>query len=139
MDKELKKLLDQLKQLGASTKEIERLQERFNKAGSEASKMNEVLESAKDRIFGLQEAAAFAGESFASLTSILQANLTELSKSEEVQKRALKTRRAFRDVSKELLYDEEGINVLSEKQLKNKLDKLEKGKTELIIFPKDLR
>lgn len=138
MDKELKKLLDQLKQLGASTKEIERLQERFNKAGSEASKMNEVLESAKDRIFGLQEAAAFAGESFASLTSILQANLTELSKSEEVQKRALKTRRAFRDVSKELLYDEEGINVLSEKQLKNKLDKLEKGKTDLTQMAEEL-
>lgn len=138
MDKDLKKLLDQLKQLGASTKEIERLQDRFNKAGGEVSKMNEVLESAKDRILGLQEAAAFAGESFASLTSILQANLTELSKSEEVQKRALRTRRAFRDVSKELLYDEEGINILSEKQLKNKLDKLEKGKTDLTQMAEEL-
>ena len=138
MDKELKKLLDQLKELGASTKEVERLQERFNQAGSEASKMNEVLESAKDRILGLKEAAAFAKESFASLTSILQANLVELSKSEEVQKRALKTRRAFRDISKELLYDEAGINVLSAKELKNKIDKLEKGKKDLTQMAEEL-
>ena len=138
MDKELQKLLDQLKRLGASTKEIERLQDRFNKAGQEASKMNEVLESAKDRILGLREAAAFAGESFASLTSILQANLTELTKGESVQKRALKTRRAFRDISKELLYDEEGINVLSEKQLKAKLLKLEEGQQDLTNMSKEL-
>ena len=138
MKEDLNKLLAQLKELGASTKEIERLQDRFNQAGTEASKMNEVLESAKDRILGLQEAAAFAKESFASLTSILQANLTELSKSEEVQKRALKSRRAFRDISKELLYDEAGINILSEKQLKNKLDLLEKGRQDLTLMAEEL-
>ena len=138
MDKELQKIIDQLKQLGASSKEIERLQARFTKAGEDVSKMNEVLEGAKDRVLGLKESAEFAGESFASLTSILQANLAELVKGESIQKRSLKTRRAFRDISQELLYDEAGINVLSEKQLKAKLTKLEKGQEDLTNSAKEL-
>lgn len=138
MDKELKKLLDQLKQLGASTKEIERLQERFNKAGNEASKMNEVLESAKDRIFGLQEAAAFAGESFRDLTSILQANLDEILKSDTALKRSMKARKGIVDISKQLLYDEQGIQELNVKQLTSLEAKLTKQKEAQKIAAEDL-
>lgn len=133
MDKELKKLLDQLKQLGASSKEIERLQERFNKAGSEASKMGEVIESAKDRVFSLQEAAAFAGESFKDLTSILQANLAELNKQDAPLKKALKSRKGIVDISRQLLYDEEGISTLNEKQLTSLTEKLNKQKLDLAM------
>ena len=96
------------------------------------------LDLMRQKTRGLADAADYAGESFKDLTSILQANLAELQKSESPLKLSLKARKGIRDISKELLYDEQGISALSEKQLTTSIEKLKISKESMKMAAEDL-
>ena len=132
MDKELQDIIKRLQELGASTREIDRLKKEFQDLKRGTKEFDEAVKQSTERVEDLKDAASNMGESFADLTAILSANVAELSKANTPLRESLKTRRGIRDISKELLYDEQGITRLSEAQLKSKLQKLQQNKQDLI-------
>jgi len=117
VDKELAKIVEQLKKLGTSTKEIQAMVAAFEAVKNNVTAAQVQLGLMALKATELSNIAAFSNETFADLTSILQANLAELSKTESFTNKALKSRKAFRNISQELLNDENGLVNLSEKQL----------------------
>lgn len=125
MDKELAKIVGQLNKLGASTKEVEAMVAAFEAVKNNVTAAQVQLGLMALKVTELSNIAAFSNETFADLTSILRANLAELSKTESFTNNALKSRKEFRNISQELVNDENGLVNLSEKQLIKHLASLE--------------
>jgi len=117
VDKELAKIVEQLKKLGTSTKEIQVMVAAFEAVKNNVTAAQVQLGLMALKVTELSNIAAFSNETFADLSIILQANLAELSKTESFTNKALKSRKAFRNITQELLNDENGLVNLSEKQL----------------------
>ena len=99
MDKELAKIVEQLKKLGTSTKEIQAMVAAFEAVKNNVTAAQVQLGLMALKATELSNIAAFSNETFADLTSILRANLAELSKTESFTNKALKSRKAFRNIS----------------------------------------
>ena len=131
MDKELQDIIKRLQELGASTREIERLRKEFEGLKKGTVEFEQAVKQGTERVEDLKDAALGMNETFADLTAILSANVAELSKANTPLKESLKARRSIRDISKELLYDEQGLRTLSEKELKDRLEKLKLNQSNL--------
>lgn len=114
LDKDLQAIIRRLKQVGASAKEIQAVQDTFAGISKNTQQAETYIKTMTASVERLEEVSAFANESFASLNSILILNNQELTKSDDVAKKALRAKRSIVDVSQQMLADEKGINVLSE-------------------------
>ena len=129
--KELDEIIKQLRELGVSNAEIKKMKDNFDAVRKSGGDVEKQLDLMRNKVDKVREAQEFANETFSDLTQILQANLAELNNNDSAVKRSLKARRGIRDISRELLSDEEGIRQLSEKELKDRVAKLEAKKKEL--------
>ena len=129
--KELDEIIKQLRELGVSNAEIKKMKDNFDAVRKSGGDVEKQLDLMRNKVDKVREAQEFANETFSDLTQILQANLAELNNNDSAVKRSLKARRGVRDISRELLNDEEGIRQLSEKELKDRVAKLEAKKKEL--------
>ena len=124
LDKDLQAIIRRLKQVGASAKEIQAVQDTFAGISKNTQQAETYIKTMTASVERLEEVSAFANESFASLNSILILNNQELSKSDDVAKKALRAKRSIVDVSQQLLADEKGVNVLSEEGVEKLQQKL---------------
>ena len=144
LDKDLQAIIRRLQQVGASAKEIQAVQDTFAGISKNTQQAETYIKTMTASVERLEEVSAFANESFASLNSILILNNEELTKSDDVAKKALRAKRSIVDVSQQLLADEKGINVLSEQQVEKLQQKLKdnlsilKSQKDALINEEDL-
>ena len=124
LDKDLQAIIRRLKQVGASAKEIQAVQDTFAGISKNTQQAETYIKTMTASVERLEEVSAFANESFASLNTILILNNKEFSKTDDIAKTALKAKRSIVDVSQQMLADEKGINVLSEQQVEKLQQKL---------------
>lgn len=127
MDKELAKIIKQLRDLGVAANELEKMEANFNaiaKAGGDTAKQLDLM---RNRVEFLKDAVEFSKESFTDLSTIIQKNTDELGKGNVPLNEALRLRRSTRDISKEMLLDEQGLGRLSELDLKKRITKLQQN------------
>ena len=127
MDKELAKIIKQLRELGVAANEIEQMKNNFNavaKAGGDTAKQLDLM---RNKVEVLKDAVEFSKESFTDLATIIQKNTDELGKGNVPLNEALRLRRSTRDISKEMLLDEQGLSRLSELDLKKRITKLQQN------------
>ena len=113
LNKDLEAIIRRLRQVGASVKEIQAVQDTFASISKNTQQAETYIKTMTSSVERLEEVSSFASESFASLNSILILNNKEFSKTDDVARKALKAKRSIVDVSQQLLADEKGINVLS--------------------------
>lgn len=118
-------LLQQLKQLGASTREVNALQRAFKQATEGTEEFEGAIELATSKIKQLQAEAANLNTPFQTLNKIIQANAAELSNQNNPINLQRKALNKIANISRDLVFDNQGIVDLSEKQLKKKLEDLE--------------
>ena len=107
MDRELQRLIDQLKQAGVDTAAFEA---QFNNANRTIAESQRLLETMRTTLRGLQDG-------FQDVRDILKESLAELTKSESAIKRGTKAYRSLTSVGSSLAQEEEGIYDYSVKQL----------------------
>ena len=131
MEQELNKILQQLQKLGVSAREIQKLKDTFNSVKNDASAASTQLDLMRARVYELGEAAKLAESSFRDITSILQQNVQALDRNDKSYKRAIKSQKFLRNLSSELLNDEEGITALGKKRLEQIIDRAKKEKANI--------
>lgn len=131
MEQELNKILQQLQKLGVSAREIQKLKDTFNSVKNDASAASTQLDLMRARVYELGEAAKLAESSFKDITSILQQNVQALDRNDKSYKRAIKSQKFLRNLSSELLNDEEGITALGKKRLEQIIDRAKKEKANI--------
>ena len=127
LNKDLEAIIRRLRQVGASVKEIQAVQDTFASISKNTQQAETYIKTMTSSVERLEEVSSFASESFASLNSILILNNKEFSKTDDVARKALKAKRSIVDVSQQLLADEKGINVLSEQQVEKLQQKLKEN------------
>ncbi len=128
MEEQLEALRRQLEELGVPAARVRALKDAFDSAAGSTERQNAALDNMRSVIENVQNAAAFANETFADLTAILQANLDEINNNESAQKRVTKATKGIIDLSRELSYHEGEISDYSEKQLAKKIELAEQRK-----------
>lgn len=106
------------------------------KSGGDVEKQLDLM---RNKVDTLRDAVEFSKESFTDLTGIINENIKELEKQKSPIADALKLRRSTRNISKEILYDEQGITSLGEKDLKTRIAKLTQNQTLLDQEKESLR
>lgn len=117
MDEQLKKILEELKRLGASTAEVEKLRKVFTDSTISAKDLEKAIGAATTKVYQLEEASKFTNETFRDLSSILKQNLNDLEGKNSGLKDSLKFSRSLVSIAQKLQAEEEGITSLSEKEL----------------------
>jgi hypothetical protein len=127
LNKDLEAIIRRLKQVGASAKEIQAVQDTFASISKNTQQAETYIKSMTSSVERLEEVSSFASESFASLNTILMLNNNEFSKTDDIARKALRAKRSIVDVSQQMLADEKGINVLSEQQVGKLQQKLKEN------------
>lgn len=127
LNKDLEAIIRRLKQVGASAKEIQAVQDTFASISKNTQQAETYIKSMTSSVERLEEVSSFASESFASLNTILMLNNNEFSKTDDIARKALRAKRSIVDVSQQMLADEKGINVLSEQQVEKLQQKLKEN------------
>lgn len=117
MDEQLKKILAELKKLGASTAEVEKLRKIFSDSTISAKDLEKAIGAATTKVYQLEEASKFTNETFRDLSSILKQNLDDLQGKNSGLKDSLKFSRSLVSIAQKLQSEEEGISTLNEKEL----------------------
>ena len=139
MEEELKKIISQLRELGVSTAEIKKMDANFKAVQKSGGDVEKQLDLMRNKVDNLRDAVEFSKESFTDLSDIISKNIQELEKQKSPIADALKLRRSTRNISKEILFDEQGISRLGEKDLKNRVAKLTQNQTLLDQEQESLR
>ena len=117
LNKDLEAIIRRLQQVGASAKEIQAVQDTFASISKNTQQAETYIKNMTASVERLEEVSAYTQESFASLNAIIQQNNASLEKGDDISRRGLKAKRAFVDISQQLLSDENELNRLDEKSL----------------------
>ena len=127
LNKDLEAIIRRLKQVGASAKEIQAVQDTFAGISKNTQQAETYIKNMTASVERLEEVSSYTQESFASLNAIIQQNNASLEKGDDISRRGLKAKRAFVDISQQLLSDENDLNRLGEKSLQSIEQKLKKN------------
>ena len=124
LNREFDRLLDQLKNLGASTREINSMKKAFRDAGGDVEQMNAELSRMQGELDSLQSRAVSATLPFRDLTQILAQNASELESTGKFIGKVATSFNLVKNIGRDLLNDSMGVTDLSRDQLQSKLETL---------------
>lgn len=133
LNKEIILLNEQLKNLGASTAELNAIQRAFKDLAGDTSAMSDEVDRVRSRVEQLKSEADNITTPFADLNKILQANATVLSKQNDTISISAKAQNKIANISRDMVNDYQGLADLSKRQLESKLDDLEASQAQLIV------
>ena len=133
LNKEIILLNEQLKNLGASTAELNAIQRAFKDLAGDTSAMSDEVERVRNRVEQLKSEAANITTPFADLNKILQANASVLSKQNDTISISAKAQNKIANISRDMVNDYQGLADLSKRQLQSKLDDLEASQAQLVL------
>ena len=121
---EFDELIKQLKNLGASTREINSMKKAFDDAAGSTAQATAEIQRMKREIVSLESQAAAATLPIKDLTTILAANASELQNTGKFITKVANSFNVINDIGNDILYDSIGITDLSRKQLTSKIQTL---------------
>ena len=133
LNKEIILLNEQLKNLGASTAELNAIQRAFKDLAGDTSAMSDEVDRVRSRVEQLKSEAANITTPFADLNKILQANASVLSKQNDTISISAKAQNKIANISRDMVNDYQGLADLSKRQLESKLDDLEASQSQLVL------
>ena len=133
LNKEIILLNEQLKNLGASTAELNAIQRAFKDLAGDTSAMSDEVERVRNRVEQLKSEAANITTPFADLNKILQANASVLSKQNDTISISAKAQNKIANISRDMVNDYQGLADLSKRQLESKLDDLLASQAQLVL------
>tara|TARA_R110000822_G_scaffold80157_2_gene191131 strand:+ start:1000 stop:3969 length:2970 start_codon:yes stop_codon:yes gene_type:complete len=133
LNKEIILLNEQLKNLGASTAEINAIQRAFKDLAGDTSAMSDEVDRVRSRVEQLKSEAENITTPFADLNKILQANASVLSKQNDTISISAKAQNKIANISRDMVNDYQGLADLSKRQLESKLDDLEASQSQLVL------
>ena len=133
LNKEIILLNEQLKNLGASTAELNAIQRAFKDLAGDTSAMSDEVERVRNRVEQLKSEAANITTPFADLNKILQANASVLSKQNDTISISAKAQNKIANISRDMVNDYQGLADLSKRQLESKLNDLKASQAQLTL------
>ena len=121
---DMQQLLRQLKDLGASTREINAVERAFKGTRKGTEEFAAAVDLAEMKIQALQGAAESVNTTFQDLNKIIKENNEALDGNFNVISQTAKLQRRIVSISDDLLLDAEGITDLNARQLESKLEQL---------------
>ena len=130
---DMQRLLQQLKELDVAPRQIEAIRRAFDGTAKGTEEFAAAVELAEAKIENARGAAEALNTPFASLQKILLENVAALDTQNSAVGKAKELQKKVLSVSRELLYDNQGLVDLNKRQLESKLSTLEKSREELVL------
>ena len=130
---DMQRLLQQLKELDVAPRQIEAIKRAFVGTAKGTEEFVAAVELAEAKIENARGAAEALNTPFASLQKILLENVAALDTQNSAVGKAKELQKKVLSVSRELLYDNQGLVDLNKRQLESKLSTLEKSREELVL------
>ncbi len=130
---DMQRLLQQLKELDVAPRQIEAIKRAFDGTAKGTEEFAAAVELAEAKIENARGAAEALNTPFASLQKIILANVAALDTQNSAVGKAKELQKKVLSVSRELLYDNQGLVDLNKRQLESKLSTLEKSREELVL------
>lgn len=121
---EFDRLLQQLKQLNASTSEIKALERAFAATGGKVDEVNDLIDSMRNQVQRASTAADALGNSFGNITKMLQDQVSELQTVGQFTNKVASNTSKVYGITQDLKNDYGGILDLNKRDLQNRLEKL---------------
>ena len=130
---DMQRLLQQLKELNVAPRQIAAIEKAFKGTAKGTEEFAAAVELAEAKIENATGAAEALNTPFASLQKILLENVAALDTQNSAVGKAKELQKKVLSVSRELLYDNQGLVDLNKRQLESKLSTLEKSREELVL------
>jgi len=124
---DMQQLLSQLKDLGASVREINAVKKAFEGTKKGTEDFAAAVDLAETKIASMKAGAEAVNSSFRDLNKIIKENNAALDGNFNVISQTAKLQRRVVSISDDLLLDAEGITDLNARQLESKIEQLEKN------------
>lgn len=118
-------LLEQLRALGLTTIELDRLKQGFDKIGNSVEEAEGYIESMGDKVYRLNSQAAGLRDSFSSLNEQLAQQVSELSSAGQILSKNASMHRNILTIARDISYDASGLIDLNGRDIAQRLQKLE--------------
>ena len=130
---DMQRLLQQLKELDVAPRQIEAIKRAFDGTTKGTEEFAAAVELAEAKIENATGAAEALNTPFASLQKILLENVAALDSQNSSVNKAKALQNKVLSISRELLYDNQGMVDLNKRQLESKLNTLETSREALIL------
>ena len=130
---DMQRLLQQLKELDVAPRQIEAIKRAFDGTTKGTEEFAAAVELAEAKIENARGAAEALNTPFASLQKILLENVAALDSQNSSVNKARALQNKVLSISRELLYDNQGMVDLNKRQLESKLNTLETSREALIL------
>ena len=129
-NQQFKDLAQTLRQLGASAQSLKLFEEQLRQAGTDAEKVDQVLQSMADRATVLQTRFDSVGTSVNDIGKMLAEQVADLSSAATVLNRQKSMYSSIANINRDIAMDASGIIDLNKRDLSNRLQKLESMEAE---------
>lgn len=139
LQNEFNELIRKLKELGATTREVDSMRAAFQGAAGDVEQGRVELDRMRRELTALESQAAAATLPFSDLTQILAANAAELQSTGQFIGKIGRSFDVVKNIGRDLLNDSIGITDLNRSQLESKLENLKVQRQSLRLAAEEAR